>query len=561
MKNIMKFSAAMVMALGMASCIQEFDPQSNYVSEAEVNNAPGTFKSAVTACTNSLTGELIYGPNSTNPWNFGLPSLYLQHDIMGQDLIPGYLTGSEWYTGWYQVNTYVSSESGTGSRLPWEFCYRWINSCNKVIFLGGDNPTPEQYGGMGIAYAVRAMCYLELGQTFGKGSYAQDKNALTVPVVTEATTMEDETNNPRVSYAELFALIKSDLDNAEKYLASYKRPDKTTPDLNTAYGLKARLYLLMEDWANAKLYAEKAMEGYTMLAPNEICDFEEGFNSPNHAWMWCMTHAATDPCIKQNDADTSWGSQMINEAGLSGCGYSPNYVGPKRIDKHLFESIPYTDARKNLWVDFKLDEMDEPAMREALLTYTPNADNLQYNNWYNTSVGGVPVKFRPAKGSAVNGTYPDQYAAFTVSIPIMRVEEMMLIQAEAAGRINEAEGIALLTKFAQQRDPQYTYGMHKVDADTGCGMSDFMKEIWWQRRVELWAEGFAMFDIKRLNAAIVRNYPGTNHLEGFRFNTSVQPFWMDMLITSYEASYNSAIVQNPLIVAPEVDSPEYTLWK
>ena len=32
-------------------------------------------------------------------------------------------------------------------------------------------------------------------------------------------------------------------------------------------------------------------------------------------------------------------------------------------------------------------------------------------------------------------------------------------------------------------------------------------ELWWQRRVELWGEGFATFDIKRLQKGIIRSPP------------------------------------------------------
>lgn len=553
MKNIMKFSAAMVMALAMTSCIEEVMPQHYYVSTDEVNNAPGAWESAVKACTSALTGELIYGPNSTNPLNFGLPSLFVQHDMEGQDMLPPRAGG--WFGGWYLVSGYLSNNTSYGALLPWQFCYTWIKSCNNVLEMAGEAPTAEQASGVGIAYAVRALSYMELAQTYGVGAYARNPQALTVPIVTEATTSDELTDNPRATFAELYSFIMEDLNNAEKYLANYKRPDKTTPNVDAVYGLKARMYQLMEDWANAKSYAEKAMANYTILEPDEICDQTYGFNTANHAWIWTMSHASTDPCIMKNDGDTSWGAQMINEVGPSGCGYSSNYEGAKRIDKHLFQSIPYTDARKNLWLDFTLDEMTEAERNEALLTYTPGVKNVDVSTWYVTTYGGVPVKFRPHANN-----YADQYAAYLVDVPIMRVEEMKLIQAEAAGRMNEAEGIKLLTEFATQRDPQYVYGMHKVDGDTGCGMSDFMKELWWQRRVELWGEGFGMYDIKRLNAGIVRNYPGTNHYANYRWNTTEQPFWMNLLITNQEAAYNKALVDNDPIVRWTEDSPVYTKW-
>ena len=556
MKNIMKFSAAMVMAVGMPSCIQELDPQSNYVSEAEVNNAPGTFKSAVTACTNSLTGELIYGPNSTNPWNFGYPSLYLQRDMMGQDILTPTVTGSEWYTGWYTVSGYVTNYASWASYLPWLYYYGWISSCNTVLNLAGPEPAPEFESGVGIAYCMRALYYLDLAQTFGNATYTKDKNGLTVPIVKHTSTSEELAVNPRATNEEMFAFILEDLDMAEKYLAKYKRPNLETPNLSVAYGIKARAYLLMGEWAKAKDYAEKAMEGYTMLSPTELTDQKTAFNNQNNnSWMLCCQLKPTDPNIMDNDADTGWGSQMIYEVGPSGCGYGANYVGPKRIDKHLYESIPYSDYRKKQWIDFKLDELEydgEEMHKKLVEDYTSDASNFSLSSWSEHSVGGVPVKFRPA-----NGEHYDQYAAFTVAIPMMRVEEMKLIQAEAAGRMNEKEGETLLTLFAKERDPEYVYGTHDQDNNYGGGLNTFMRELHWQRRVELWGEGFATFDAKRLGTDMIRNYPGTNHCENYRWNSTGNPSWFGQLIPASETNYNEAIEQNPKVERPTADSEEH----
>lgn len=50
----------------------------------------------------------------------------------------------------------------------------------------------------------------------------------------------------------MWAFIISDLDKAEQYLEGYQRKDISTPDQSVVYGLKARAYQVMEDWANAE---------------------------------------------------------------------------------------------------------------------------------------------------------------------------------------------------------------------------------------------------------------------------------------------------------------------
>jgi hypothetical protein len=176
-------------------------------------------------------------------------------------------------------------------------------------------------------------------------------------------------------------------------------------------------------------------------------------------------------------------------------------------------------------------------------------------------VGGLQVKFRPK-----NGEHYDQYAAFTVAVPLMRVEEMMLIEAEAAGMQSEARGIELLTAFAKTRDAEYEYGVHGSETYGSNYATKFQNEVWWQRRVELWGEGFAMFDIKRLDKQVIRSYAGTNHPEGYRWNADVYgtnggnnyPNWMDFCIVQTEGNYNTELENNPTPIKPTSDSPEYS---
>ena len=125
----------------------------------------------------------------------------------------------------------------------------------------------------------------------------------------------------------------------------------------------------------------------------------------------------------------------------------------------------------------------------------------------------------------------------------MRVEEMKLIEAEAAGMQNEARGIELLTAFAKTRDANYEYGTHN-EAYYNTATSKFQNECWWQRRVELWGEGFATFDIKRLQKGIIRSYAGTNHVSGYQWNVQNTPNWMNLCIIQTETNNNSACTNN-----------------
>ncbi len=131
---------------------------------------------------------------------------------------------------------------------------------------------------------MRAMFYMDLARMYAPKTYAEDKNSPTVPKITEKE-VEDMYNNPRMTNEEIFAFILSDLDKAEEYIAGYKRADKYTPDLSVVYGLKARAYLTMADWANAEKYAKLAQQGYTEITGEEYTSKTLGFNTTNGAWI------------------------------------------------------------------------------------------------------------------------------------------------------------------------------------------------------------------------------------------------------------------------------------
>jgi hypothetical protein len=142
------------------------------------------------------------------------------------------------------------------------------------------------------------------------------------------------------------------------------------------------------------------------------------------------------------------------------------------IDRRLYESIPATDERLKLF--------------------------------QNTAGSIVPVNADPS--TSVVWTLP--YAslkfgydgAFTMDYLYMRASEMVLIEAEAlAQKGSGTQAAAVLKTLLSKRDPAWNASSVTVD------------DIWWQRRIELWGEGFSCFDLQRLNKGIDRNYVGSNH--------------------------------------------------
>lgn len=82
----------------------------------------------------------------------------------------------------------------------------------------------------------------------------------------------------------------------------------------------------------------------------------------------------------------------------------------------------------------------------------------------------------------------------------MRAAEMVLIEAEAKAHLDDEAGAATaLKKLMVNRDPKWAKTTASVD------------DVFLQRRIELWGEGFNFFDFKRLKKEVNRRYEGSNH--------------------------------------------------
>ncbi|MDE7419780.1 MAG: RagB/SusD family nutrient uptake outer membrane protein [Muribaculaceae bacterium] len=556
MKKLSLYIAGAALMLLPTSCIQEFPAQQNgYVTTNQAADAPGSFDNFVSAIIDNNNGEFTFTGSSYQKSNdFGYSSFYLDRDVMGNDIVAA---GNNWFSSWYEAN-YSLGPTYLNCQYPWTFYYRQIRACNTVLGMAGDNPEESKRSGAGIAYTMRALYYLELAQMFAPQTYGTNDQARTVPIVTDKTTTLEAQDNPCATNKDMYEFILSDLDKAEELLSDYKRSDKYTPDVSVVNGLRARAYLVMRDWANAEKYAKLAAQGYDVLTAEQYTDRNNGFNNANwgNSWMFAIQIKPTDTCQTYNDGDNSWGTWMICEfpSDASGLGYYNTYGGCMLIDRHLYETVPATDCRKKCFLDFAIDEMtSQEEILTALAEYSDVPEYVYGTGMAQEQFGGMSLKFRSKGGNHDN----PQYVGWCVDLPIMRVEEMKLIEAEAAGMQDEGRGKALLETFAKTRDPQYVYGQHN-ESYYNTSTPAFQNEVWWQRRIEFWAEGLATMDIKRLEKGIIRSYPNSNHNDGYRWNMQQTPNWMNLCIIQTESNYNKAIVSNPAPVTPEGNSPEYT---
>ena len=447
--------------------------------------------------------------------DFGFIMMALSQDFEGADMI-GADNGYNWFSAACEYSSRTPSYANPYIRYVTP--YTLIGMVKDILAtIPEDTEDASLINMKAQAKALRAYSYLSLAPYF-QGSYETSKDKPCVPVLSDTV---DVTNNPRATVEQVYNVIVDDLTWAIDHLDE-TRSSKAYVNANVAYGLRARAYLAMGKGAEAAADAEKAMQGYEPASIAEVsvptfCDMEE------HNWIWAIDITDDQANYYGYATAPSWLSVF------SGDGYGVSCGTTAMINKLLWDKIPATDVRKGWWID---ENLHSPNWAD--LTWgTAKGDEIATLTIENVKIELPPytnIKFgmKSGIGSTLNNN----------DWPLMRVEEMILIQAEGyAISGNEAKAKEILTNFVKTyRDPNYTIPSGRTLRD----------EIWFQRRVELWGEGFAVSDARRLNKPIVRFHgPNTtNYADAFQFNIAADDGWLNMRFPQSEKDNNSAIVDN-----------------
>jgi hypothetical protein len=520
MKTIYKsIIAALAAPLLLTSCLEEVSSTTSLTQDQldSSENGETALLWAMPATLNYL-GTL---PSSDMAYDYGYGSIMHIRDVMTEDM-PVASSNYEWYTAWME-NTGIGNYT-TSSQLVWWYMNKLVLSANNAIAYFRSHEDVENHDGkLGVALAYRAAAYLDLARMYeflendavsSINSKGNNVLGLTVPIVTEETTVEEARNNPRVTHETMFEFILKDLDEAEKGMVGYSVPSKVFPDLAVVYGLKARLYMWDENYPKAQEYARLAIAQHggdsTILTESEWQDTASGFNSLSaDSWMWGADQNSDSETVQSKYYN--WTSWNCNETTF---GY--NYYGTlTMINAATYDRMSDTDFRKLSYV--------APA-GSAL-----SGQEVFVDEQFRTSLSEYcALKFRPGSGD-----YSDYTIGAATAYPLMRVEEMYLIEAEAAAHSSLADGKALIKAFMAHRDPAYTCNATTID--------DLIEEIVFQKRVELWGEGQSYFDIKRLNYSVTRDYDGTNFTGDRKMNTNGRPAWMNFVMLKFEGDNNAAV--------------------
>lgn len=440
MKNILKiklfctrpaivlFSLAYI--LFFTSCAKDFLDRRPMTSvpEEEALETLVDIQSAVMGLHASLRNPAYYGR-----------TMLVVGDIAADVSTKKYAVSDNWYAA---IETYSISENMQEPAEMWAMMYRVVDRSARIITAAKPlltNGTASDQRKMNFciaqAYAMKGLSLFNLTNVFGLPykNTAEDERNLGVILVGDTIVHKGDAVY-RASVKETYAQIVRDIDSA-KYYAALSMTTGAFTQMNTAavFALEARVKLYMKDYQGAKAAAENAITKRRGSLVTSAAAYKE---------MWETALASNEDIfvLTSNSAEQNGTSSISHFYG------NPGYSG--RMSPIACAKIADNDFRRSVMLQVTGDE------------------------------------YRPMK-------YPN-YASSINKIPVFRLAEMYLIQAEAENELNDLGAAQTALLNIAKRNPAVL-----TIADLPQNQSDLRDFIKDERVRELFAEGHRWFDMRR----------------------------------------------------------------
>lgn len=480
---------AMAGAMSFSSCASDFldtIPTAD-VSTSLINQSLDNLYFAL----NGIHREQVSQESGSQGYG-GEPGFMIAKDCSADDVT--WLTNT-WYKSAnlnWQAN--ASATNSNNARI-WRVYYQWVMNANLILeglenveVGAGQEKLYNQIKGEALTF--RAFGHFQVVQLWADRYVAGGANThLGIPYRMDSKGGE----LARSTCKETYDYILADLDEAASLLAGIEVNDVNHFTETFVWGLKSRVALAMQDYANAAAWAEKAIQlaeanGNELMGPDDLMN---GF-----ADITTKTKEAIYAAKTQNDQTVYFYSFYANMSW----NFSSTAIrqGVKSINADTYDTMSETDLRRQWW-----DPTGEMAV--PLTSFVKN----KYQN----------RKFTARATSDAVG-----------DVAFMRLAELYLNLAEAYARGgNDAKAQEVFTKFQVTRDPAYA-----GKGNTGAALAE---EIMNSRRVELWGEGFRYTDLKRLNLDLVRGRNFDIAFCGFLEKKAGEKGWT-WEIPNIETNYN-----------------------
>ena len=453
-----RFIPLLTAILLISSCSKiderDFADERYYTSShaSAVSSAGGS--TGLVALDASILSYLMAGESGTD--EFGLKAVYIAFDLRSNDLD---MDGSTWFGGYHRYDNVVPN-SGNTEHL-WEFFYKVINQANGIINTIPDDSPEEILVYKYKSYTYRAIAYFYLIRIFQHTNASNSSDAIPID-------FGDFVGESNSTVGEVKQVILDDLTEAYNGLQGYSRSSKEEIDATVVAAFLARFHLTYENWTEAERFALEAMS-FGNLSNDVAHGFDE-ISLSEAIWGSVITAQTT----------TFYRSFFSHMSQISD-GYS-GWNHFKTINSKLYDLIPSTDERKKWFAGQDYDP--------GVVIVPGSWDHYNFTPKY------TMLKFWDGP----------TYGNFVGDYIYLRNAEFYLTRAEALARLGrEDEAQQLLYDLNTTRDPGYV-----KSGNTGQALID---EIILYRRIELFGEGVASFDMARLGIGLDRQDGRLNPLQ------------------------------------------------
>lgn len=442
----------------------------------------------------------------------------------------------------------------------WTYPYKTIVNCNSVINTTREGENPELDHLLGENYLIRAWCYHQLTNAFGKAYHIASDSDLSVPL---KLTADKDDYPDRATVKQVYEQIVKDLSKAESLMES------SGIEKNACYGnvwaakaLLSRVYLYMHDYENAEKYATDVIEhsGKTLLTNSQYATMNELVPENNPEAIWAIRMLKDLDYDKANSAvmyttikGEGWGEIYASLPLIEAFRKYPSdvratFIVPQYVEPLEDGTIPQEICfvSENHFYNNSATPTDDPLHRtyfrfqpvkkvgsDYVLQLDNTKDKFEYRdpkvqmhpdgsyyvvarqvfrdntsaitgraNWkeYIVTIQNEMLKRNDYPKYFINKCANQEQQPMLNSPMLVRLSEMYLNRAEARHYQNNDDGAIRDMNIIKERAGIPTYN-ETVDGDILDAILD-------ERRKELYVESQRRWDLFRNNKVIDRHYPG-----------------------------------------------------
>jgi starch-binding outer membrane protein, SusD/RagB family len=467
MKNILKYSALLLILFATTQCDLNVIPEDALTSEQMTTTSDG-LPSLVNGLYAIFKESTDYGSHCY------IRQFYQMSDFASDDIVCAYKTEDDLINS-FRFRDRTAEKSNIN--YFWEASYKIIYGANVAISMAdlkGDDPLSNQL--KGESYFLRAYATHNLVRFFAKPYSDANKQE---PGVILREDKSDNMPKARATLEETYNYIIRSLKTAES-LMSEQMPEERLNDnhkyagIYAVWALLSRVYLYKNELDSCITYADMVIssEMYSLeTAETFPAYFPSAKNSSESIWL--IPYNLVDDQLEGSVAsmiyngDVCWAEEGATPSLMSDMGFGTSMIDIDQRWKYILTDVPVVK----------------------------NGINMYYIS-----------KFSGQDGSQ------------TLSSPVfLRLAEVYLNQAEAYAKNDDvAAAVANLNTIRENRllPPEGENILDYLYDEGSISNSEILDVVLKERRIELAFEGHRIFDLLRNGRDIVRNYWGF-HLDSY----------------------------------------------